>query len=141
MPRQQTNYFTNMGSLGHHLLTAGSYDGHSFIRGRAEHPFTQLYSWGGCCEVFQKRGLALDDRIQRLHMMVHAVVHIQQHVNKRNVRYQPFGPWKYFPKAMFDKPTVAPETDSSDAVATSSDESGSDDETSYSDDAMESDEE
>ena len=63
-------------------------------------PFTQLYSWGVCREVFQKRGLDLDDRIQRLHMMVHAVVHIQQFVNKRNLRYQPFGPWKHFPKAI-----------------------------------------
>ena len=27
-------------------------DGHSFIRGRGEHPFTQLYTWGVCREVF-----------------------------------------------------------------------------------------
>ena len=72
-------------------------DGHSFIRGRGEHPFTQLYTWGGCREVFQKRGLDLHDRIQRLHVMVHVVVHIQQFVNKRSLRYQPFGPWNHFP--------------------------------------------
>ena len=114
-------------------------DGHNFIRGRMQHPFTRLYSWGVCREVFRKCGLALDNPIQRLHMMVHVVVHIQQFLNQRNLHYQPFGPWKHFPKAMFDKPAVARETDSSDTVATSSDESGSDDETCCCDDPIGSD--
>ena len=94
-------------------------DGHIFIRGRGEHPFTQLYTWGVCREVFQKRGLDLDDRIQRLYMMVHAVVHIQQFVNKRNLRYQPYGPWGHFPEEIFDQSEVEPDTSSSEDSSTS----------------------
>ena len=28
--------------------------------------------------------------------MVHVVVHIQQFINKRNVKYKPYGPWGHF---------------------------------------------
>ena len=35
--------------------------------------------------------------------MVHAVVHIQQFLNKRSLRYQPFGPWNHFPDEIFDQ--------------------------------------
>ena len=49
------------------------------------------------------------------------------HRNKQNLRHPAFGPWKHVRKAMFDRPTVAPKTDSLDSSATSSDgESGSD---------------
>ena len=50
------------------------------------------------CRVGMRQSvLHLEDCIQHLHMMVHAVVHIQQFVNKWNLGYQPFGPWKHFP--------------------------------------------
>ena len=76
-------------------------DGHGFIRGRGEHPFAQLYTWGVCREPCMKLGMNWEERILRLHWMVHAVVHIQQFMNKRNVKYQPYRPWGHFPKRMF----------------------------------------
>ena len=57
-------------------------DGHQFIRGRGEHPFTQLYTWAVCRDVCTKLGLNWEERIQRLHLMVHVVVHMQQFMNK-----------------------------------------------------------
>ena len=40
-------------------------------------------------------------RLPNCHWMVHAVVHIQQFINKRNVKYKPYGPWGHFPKEIF----------------------------------------
>ena len=68
------------------------HDGHSFIRGR-EHLFAQLYTWAVCHAPCTKLGMDWEERILRLHWMVHAVVHIQQFINKRNVKYKPYGPW------------------------------------------------
>ena len=76
-------------------------DGHGFIRGRREHPFAHLYTWGVCREPCTKLGMNWEERILRLHWMVHAVVHIQQFINKRNFKYQPYGPWGHFPKWMY----------------------------------------
>ena len=39
-----------------------------------------------------------------LHLMVRAVVHIQQFLNVRNVRYEPYGPWDHFPSGIFGQP-------------------------------------
>ena len=71
-------------------------DGHSFIRGRGEHPFAQLYTWVVCCEPCTKLGMNWEEHILRLHWMVHVVVHIQQFINKRNVKYKLCGPWGHF---------------------------------------------
>ena len=70
-------------------------------------------------------------------MMVHAVVHIQQLVNKRNLRYQPYGPWGHFPEEIFDQSEVEPDTSSSEDSSTSSDQSSDEDDTSCSDDPCE----
>ena len=94
---------------------------------------------GGCREVFQKRGLDLHDRIQRLHVMVHAVVHIQQFVNKRRLRYRPFGPWNHFQDEIFDQLEVEPNTDSSESSSSSSDDSRDENGTSCSDNPCEDD--
>ena len=48
-------------------------DGHSFLRARSEHVLTELHSWGVC-----RNMCTLPDRLQKLHLMVRAVVHIQQ---------------------------------------------------------------
>ena len=45
--------------------------------------------------------------------MVHAVVHIQQFINKRNAKYQPYGPWGHFPKWMFGTKPCSVDSDSS----------------------------
>ena len=71
-------------------------DGHGFIWGRWEHPFAQLYTWAVCREPCTKLGTNWEERILRLHWMVHAVVHIQQFI-KHNVEYQPYGPWAISP--------------------------------------------
>ena len=67
-------------------------DGHSFIRGRGEHPFAQLYTSVVCREPCTKLGMNWEERILRLHLMVHVVVHIQQLINRRNIKYNPYGP-------------------------------------------------
>ena len=54
--------------------------------------------------------------------MLHAVVHIQQLVNKRSLRYQPFDPWNHFPDEIFDQSEVEPNTDSSESSSSSSDD-------------------
>ena len=90
-----------------------------------------------CREVFEKRGLDLHDRIQRLHVMVQAVVHIQRFVNKRSLRYQPFGPWNHFPDEIFEQSEVEPNTDLSESSSSSSDDLRDENGTSCSDDPCE----
>ena len=79
-------------------------DGQSFLRARSEHVLTQLHSWGVCRNMYTKHGCTLPDRLQKLHLMVRAVVHIQQFLNVRNVRYEPYGPWDHFPSGIFGQP-------------------------------------
>ena len=73
----------------HERWQAKYIDGHGFIRGRGEHPFAQLYTWGVCREPCTKLGMNWEERILRLHWVVHVVVHIQQLMNKRNVSINP----------------------------------------------------
>ena len=103
-------------------------DGHGFIRGRGEHPFAQLYTWGVCREPCTKLGMNWEECILRLHWMVHAVVHIQQFMNKCNVKYQPYGPWSHFPKQMFRTKPCSVDSDSStsDSDSDSNSDSNSD---------------
>ena len=79
-------------------------DGHSLLRARSEHVLTELHSWGVCRNMYTKHGCTLPDRLQKLHLMVRAVVHIQQFLNVRNVRYEPYGPWDHFPSGIFGQP-------------------------------------
>jgi hypothetical protein len=58
-------------------------DTHALIRARVEHVFTQLWSWGVCRDVFRKHGSSIEERTQRMHWMVRAVIHLQQFVNYR----------------------------------------------------------
>ena len=95
-------------------------DDHQFFCGRGEHPFTQLYTWAICRNVSTKLGLNWEKRIQRLHLMVHAVVHVQQFMNKRSLRYQPHGPWGRFPKNIFRTKACTVDSDSSTCSSTSS---------------------
>ena len=84
-------------------------------------------------------GLNFEERILRLHWMVHALVLIQRLVNKRNVKYKRYGPWGHFPKEMFgtksctvDDASSASDSDSdsdsnfdSDSDSTADSDSGS----------------
>ena len=87
-------------------------DGHSFIRGRGEHLFAQLYTWAMCREACTKLGINWEERILRLHWMVHVVVHIQQFINKRNVKYKPWSmgsnSWTVHAKANYPFPAAHP---------------------------------
>ena len=69
-------------------------DGHSFIRGPGEHLFAQWYHWAVCREPCTKLGMNWEERILRLHWMVHAVN--KHFINKCNVKYKPYGPWGHF---------------------------------------------
>ena len=70
-------------------------DGRSIIRGRGVHLFAHLYTWVVCREPCTKLGMNWEEHILQLHW-VHAVVHIQQFINKRNIKYKPYGPWCHF---------------------------------------------
>ena len=98
-------------------------DGHSFVRARSEHVLTQLHAWGVCRDTYRKYGHCLPDRIQKLHWMVRAVVHIQQFLNARNVRYEPHGPWEHFPDAIFGQPKATRRHTDSDSSSSDSDTS------------------
>ena len=99
-------------------------DGPSFIRGCGEHPFAQLYTWA-MWEPCTKLGLKWEEHILRLHWMVHAVVHIQPFINKRNVKYEPYGPWGHFPKEMFGTKSCTVDDDSSTSDSDSDSDSNS----------------
>ena len=86
---------------------------------RGEHPFSQLYTWGVCCEPCTKIGMNWEERILRLHWMVHAVVHMQQFMNKCNVKYEPYGPWGPLPKWMLGTEPCSVGSDSSTSDADS----------------------
>ena len=98
-------------------------DGHSFMRARSEHVLTQFHCWGVCRDTFRKYGASLPDRMQKLHWMVRAVVHIQQFLNARNVRYEPYGEWDHFPPDIFGQPKAtrppALDPESTDTESTS----------------------
>ena len=53
--------------------------------------------------------------------MVQAVVHIQQYINKRKVRYQPFGLWGQFPNRIFCTKPCTLDDDSSSSSDSDSD--------------------
>ena len=105
-------------------------DGHSFIRGGGEHPFAQ---WALCRDPCTKFGMNWEERILRLHWMVHAVVHTQQFINKQNVKYKPYGPWGHFPKELFgtksctvdDNSSTSDSDSDSDSDSTTDSDSGS----------------
>ena len=58
--------------------------------------------------------------------MVHAVVHIKQFINKRNVKYKPYGPWGHFPKEMFGTKSCTVDDDSSTSDSDPDSDSNSD---------------
>ena len=49
-----------------------------------------------CREPCTKLGMNWEERILRLHWMVHAVVHTQHFINKHNVKCKLYGPWGHF---------------------------------------------
>ena len=71
-------------------------------------------------------GFPGEERILQLHRMVHAMVHMQQFINKRNVKYEPYGPWGHFPKWMFGTKPCSVDSDSSTSDSDSDFDSNSD---------------
>ena len=53
------------------------------------------------------------------------MVHIQQFINKRNVKYQPYGPWGHFPKRRFGTKPCSVDSDSSTSDSDSNSDSHS----------------
>ena len=72
-----------------------------------------------------KLGMNREECILRLHWMVHAMVHIQQFMNKRNVKYQPYGTWGHFPKRMFGTKPCSVDSNSSTSDSNSNSNSNS----------------
>ena len=60
-------------------------DGHVFICAQVEHLFTQLWYLGVCREGFRRYGGTIEERTQRMHWMIRAIVHIQQFINYRSL--------------------------------------------------------
>ena len=75
-------------------------NGHSFLRARSEHVLMQLHACCVCHDTYRKCG----DPLPKLQWMVHAVVHISQFLNVRNVRFEPYGLWGRFPAAIVKQP-------------------------------------
>ena len=60
--------------------------------------------------------------------MIAAVVNIQQFINRRSVKYEPFGPWNHFPEIIFgqNKFTVNSDSESESEDEDKSNSGGSD---------------
>ena len=79
-----------------------------------------------CREAYKKYGMSLRDRIHKLHWMVRVVVHIQQILKARNVRYEPYGPWDHFLGTIYGQPKATKRrTNLGSSSSSSSSSSGS----------------
>ena len=65
--------------------------------------------------------------MQCLQDLIRAIIHIQQFINKRNVRYEPFGPWPHFPASIFGQDSAVQDT-AEDTGSSSSSSSSAEDE-------------
>ena len=61
---------------------------HGFYRARIEHLFARMWHWGIVRNTW--RGSST-----QLHEYVRALLHLQQFLIRRQVRYPPYGPWEH----------------------------------------------
>lgn len=62
----------------------------------------------------------------QVHLLVRAVVHIQNFVNRRNIKYQPFGPWPHLHPDCFQQKEADEDVDDTTTESGDSDTIDSD---------------
>ena len=73
-------------------------DVHGFYRARIEHLFARLWHWGIVRNIWRGSGT-------ELHEYVRVLLHLQQFLIRRQVRYPPYGPWEHVPAHVWAAPT------------------------------------
>ena len=73
-----------------------------------------------CRDTYREYRASLPDHIQKLNWMVRAVVHIQEILNARNVRYEPYDLLDHFPSTIYGQPKATRWRTDSDSSSLSS---------------------
>ena len=73
-------------------------DVHGFYRARIEHLFARMWYWGIVRNIWRGSGT-------ELHEYVRVLLHLQQFLIRRQVRYPPYGPWEHVPAHVWTAPT------------------------------------
>ena len=71
-------------------------DVHSWYGARVEHIFAQLWQWKVVRNVWQGGE-------QELHETMRVLLHMEQFVNNRKLRYEPYGPWPHVPEGLWSQ--------------------------------------
>ena len=79
-------------------------DVHGFYRARIEHLFARMWHWGIVRNIWRGSGT-------ELHEYVRALLHLQQFLIRRQVRYPPYGPWEHLPAHVWAAPTQEDDDD------------------------------
>ena len=83
-------------------------DVHGWYRARVEHLFAQLWQWKVVRNIWQGGET-------ELHETMRILLHMEQFVNSRKVRYQPYGPWPHVPEGLWtNTPLVIPTEEGDD---------------------------
>ena len=69
-----------------------------FYRARIEHLFARMWHWGIVRNIWRGSGT-------ELHEYVRVLLHLQQFLIRRQVRYPPYGPWEHVPTHVWTAPT------------------------------------
>ena len=73
-------------------------DVHGFCRARIERLFARMWQWGIVRNIWRGSGT-------ELHEYVRVLLHLQQFLIRRQVRYPPYGPWEHAPAHAWTAPT------------------------------------
>ena len=73
-------------------------DVHGFYRARIEHLFARMWHRGIVRNIWRGSGT-------ELHEYVRVLLHLQQFLIRRQVRYPPYGPWEHVPAHVWTAPT------------------------------------
>ena len=73
-------------------------DVHGFYRARIENVFARMWHWGIARNIWRGSG-------SKLHEYVCVLLHLQQFLIRRQVRYPPYGPWEHVPAHVWTAPT------------------------------------
>ena len=73
-------------------------DVHGFYRARIEHLFARMWHWGIVRNIWRGSGT-------EVHEYVRVLLHLQQFLIRRQVRYPPYGPWEHVPAHVWTAPT------------------------------------
>ena len=73
-------------------------DIHGFYRTHIEHLFARMWHWGIVRNIWRGSGT-------ELHEYVRLLLHLQQFLIRRQVRYPSYGPWEHVPAHVWTAPT------------------------------------